>query len=238
MRSFPALFVLSFLFVGCSSSAESPPNTSGDSAAAEDTGAPAEDTGTVIDDTLAASETGPSTDSGASTDTGSTIEDTGAAAKDTGTPTDTGTPDTGKPLCTTATCPAFAGSYAGPYSMYTAEKLGTTIINEVKCTGTNAIVIDLSKSPALTGTVTCTYSGSLSAFDKTESGTVSGAVFPDGTITGTLTHKFSSTMSPTFSFKGTLAAGKITVAGTSSWKPNPASAVPWEVTFSFTSNKI
>lgn len=137
-----------------------------------------------------------------------------------------------------AACIASAGSYAGTYSMYTAEKLGSTIVNEMKClTGTSAITIDLSSTSVVKGTVTCSYPGSLGGFDKTQTGTIDGLVKPDGSVEGKLTHKFGSSMTATFSFKGKLAGGKIDVAGTGAWKPNPMSAVPWEVSFSFSATK-
>lgn len=137
-----------------------------------------------------------------------------------------------------AACTASAGSYAGTYSMYTAEKLGSTVINEMKClTGTSAITIDLAGMSVVKGTVTCAYPGSLGGFDKTQTGTIDGLLKADGSVEGKLTHKFGSSMTATFSFKGKLVAGKIDVMGTGSWKPNPMSAVPWEVSFSFSATK-
>ena len=186
-------------------------------------------------------------DSGPKADTGTTPAEAGAkdssAPADTGSPDtgfqapETGAPETGPPSCTAATCPAAAGSYGGAYSMDTTEKAGTTIVNEVLCTGTNTVTIDLSQSPMLSGTVACHYSGGLVAFDKDETGTIAATVMPDGTVTGQLVHVFGSGMTHTSPFSGTLAAGTISVAGKSSWYPNTQSAVPWDIVFSFTSNK-
>lgn len=136
-----------------------------------------------------------------------------------------------------AACTASAGSYAGTYSMYTAEKLGSTIINQMQCTGTSSITINLAGTPVLKGTVICTYSGGLVAFDKTQTGTLEGTVKGDGTVDGKLTHKFGSSMTHVMTFTGKLAAGKVDVTGKSSWKPNPMSAVPWEITYSFSATK-
>jgi hypothetical protein len=185
-------------------------------------------------------------DSGSKADTGTTAAEAGA--KDSSAPADTGSPDTGfqaetgaaeagPSSCTTATCPAAPGNYAGAYSMDTTESAGMTIVNEVLCTGTNTITIDLSQSPMLSGTVACHYSGGLVAFDQDETGTITATVMPDGTVTGQLVHVFGTGMTHTSSFSGTLAAGTITVAGNDSWYPNPQSAVPWDIVFSFTSNK-
>jgi len=186
-------------------------------------------------------------DSGPKADTGATPAEAGAkdssAPLDTGSPDtgfqaqETGAPETGPPSCTAATGPAAAGSYAGAYSMDTTESAGMTIVNEVLCTGSNTITIDLSQSPMLSGTVACHYSGGLVAFDTDETGTITATVMPDGTVTGQLVHVFGSGMTHTSSFSGTLAAGTISIAGKDSWYPNAQSAVPWDIVFSLTSNK-
>ena len=220
---------------GSSSDATNPTGSTGDDSGASADGAGGADAGATHGD------------SGPKPDTGTTASEAGAkdssAPPDTGSPDtgsqvpETGAPETGPPSCTAATCPAAAGSYAGAYSMDTTEKAGTTIVNEVLCTGTNTITIDFSQSPMLSGTVACHYSGGLSAFDSDETGTITATVMPDGTVTGQLVHVFGSGMTHTSSFSGTLAAGTISVAGKSSWYPNAQSAVPWDIVFSFTSTK-
>lgn len=140
-----------------------------------------------------------------------------------------------------AACTAFAGSYMGTYKMHTTEKVGTTVVNEVTCTGTSALTIDLTKKSVLNGTVTCSYSGGLTAFSTTEKGTIQASVLPDGTIHGTLTHQFDALDSSTvrtFTFAGTAAGSTIAVNQTGgSWLPNPASAQAWDVDFTITATK-
>ncbi len=138
-----------------------------------------------------------------------------------------------------ATCAAMAGSYKGTYSMYTAERLGTTVINEMTCTGTSALTVSVSATPVVTGTVACTYPSRLGGFDRNQTGTLEASVRPDGTLAGKLTHVFESIVSTsrTFEFDGTIRDGQIVATGKGSWFPHPMSAVPWEVKFSFTAAK-
>ena len=180
--------------------------------------------------------TGTGTDAGPGHDGGHIARDAGPTTPDAGhtTPDAGHTADAGSGDCTPTTpaCADFAGSYEGSYVIYTAERLGSTIINEMRCTGTSSLTVDLGATPALSGTVTCTYSGGLSAFDRTQNGTIEGRVRPDGAITGTLTHQFDSFDSGsrrTFSFDGTVGSSGIDVMDTGSWRPHPMSAVPWDV---------
>ena len=94
-----------------------------------------------------------------------------------------------------AGCATVAGSYTGTYEIYTAENLGSSVINEMRCTGTSALTIDFKTTPVVKGTVTCKYAGGLTAFGKTQDGTIEATVKPDGTLDGKLTHKFSSSSS-------------------------------------------
>ena len=133
-----------------------------------------------------------------------------------------------------AACVTMAGSYPGTYSFYTAEKLGSTVINEMQCTGTSALVVDLSAAIVVHGTVACSYSRSLGGFDRNQTGTIEASLRPDGTIQGTLNHVFyaSDGTNRSFPFTGHLTGGKIGITGTGSWLPSSFSAVPWVVTFS------
>lgn len=129
---------------------------------------------------------------------------------------------------TVASCGSFAGTYAGTYQIYTAERLGSTVINEMRCTGTSSITV----SPSMNGTVTCNYGGSLGGFDSTQNGTVTGTLRPDGTFSGSVTHQFDSFDSGsrrTFAITGTIAGSRLDVVSTGSWRPHPMSAVPWDV---------
>lgn len=141
---------------------------------------------------------------------------------------------------TAAACSGYAGSYAGTYEIYTAERVGSVIVNEMRCTGTSSLTIDVSSSPALTGTVECTYSGGLTAFDSHQTGTVEADLLPDGSITGSVTHqfdRFDSGSRRTFSFAGSVGSSGIDVSGMGSWYPHPMSAVPWDVEVSITATR-
>jgi len=136
-----------------------------------------------------------------------------------------------------AACTAAAGSYSGTFTIYTAEKLGSTIINQMSCSGTFAGSVNLSSAVVVNGTTTCTYSGSLGGFDKTQTGTVEGAIKLDGTFEGKLTHVFGSGMTHTFTIGGTAKNGRIDVNSTGGWYPNAMSAVPWDTTITISSSK-
>ncbi|MEI9885777.1 MAG: putative metal-binding motif-containing protein [Rhizomicrobium sp.] len=106
----------------------------------------------------------------------------------------------------TAACTAAAGSYAGTFTLYTAEKLGGSIINQMTCTGTTSLTVDLGAAVVVKGPVTCNYPGSLTAFDHSQSGTVAMTLRPDGKVEGTLTHSFALGTTRSFAIKGTAAA--------------------------------
>jgi hypothetical protein len=129
-----------------------------------------------------------------------------------------------------AACTAAAGSYAGTFTLFTAEKLGGSIINQMTCTGTTALTVDLAAAVVVKGTVSCTYPGSLGGFDHNQSGTVAMTLRPDGKVEGTLSYTFGSGMSRTFAIKGTAASNRIDSVTATTWLPNPMSAVPWETT--------
>jgi hypothetical protein len=133
-----------------------------------------------------------------------------------------------------AACAAANGSYDGGFRLYTAEKLGSSVINEMTCVGTDAFTVDLTATPVLSGNVTCTYGGGLTAFDHTQHGTVTGSLAVTGAVKLSLVYGFSSSASDsrTFSVTGALDGGTLTATGTGSWSPNPQSAVPWSVDIS------
>jgi Putative metal-binding motif len=136
-------------------------------------------------------------------------------------------------------CAALVGTYAGSYAHDTVEKVGSSIINEMKCSGTGNGSLVLGRTPALQGTFSCVYAGGLALFEKTQTVTLAASVGLDGKVTGTVDHVYNGLddLDRTYNVSGTLAAGKLTLAGTGSWLPNPMSAVPWEVTFSFAASK-
>jgi hypothetical protein len=132
-------------------------------------------------------------------------------------------------------CSALVGTYKGAYMMHTDEALGGSVINDMKCSGTDSITIDPSAKTVVSGTVTCTYSGGLTAFSKTQNGTIAASVQPDGTVKGSVTHQFDDTdssTSRTFTFTGSLKNHQLAIGRTgASWLPNPMSAQPWDVDF-------
>lgn len=134
-------------------------------------------------------------------------------------------------------CTAAAGSYAGTFTIYTAEKVGSTIVNQVTCTGTTAQTIDLTRGIVVQGTTTCSYAGSLGGFSKTQTGTIEGAFRLDGTFEGKLMHTFGSGVTRTFTIGGTVEDARIDVSSKGSWYPNRMAAVPWEVTITIGASK-
>jgi len=134
--------------------------------------------------------------------------------------------------CDPILCEGLAGSYPGTYELYTFESLGGSIINEMRCTGTSSVTVDFGATPALQGTVTCTYPGGLVLFDGEQTGTLEGDVQPNGSVHGTLTHQFGSDLSRTFTIDGTLEGSAFTVDAESSWLPDPRGVVDWEVEIS------
>ena len=81
-----------------------------------------------------------------------------------------------------ASCEAAKGSFDGGFRMYTAEKVGSSVINEMPCNGGHVIKIDPSATPVVSGSVVCTYSGGLSAFDRTQYGTIAGSLDVTGKL--------------------------------------------------------
>lgn len=129
-------------------------------------------------------------------------------------------------------CGGFVGGYAGSYSISAVEKVGSIIVNQMHCTGgTSAISIDLAASPVVQGTVTCTYSGGLVAFDNQQDGTLQGTLALDGTFKGSLVHDYRSDLRRTYLVTGSIVAGELVIDGMSTLLPHPMSAVPWEVDY-------
>ncbi len=131
-------------------------------------------------------------------------------------------------------CGSFAHAYAGTYTMHTTEKLGTSVLHDVTCTGTSALSVDLTRSAVVKGTVTCTYTGGVTLFAGTQTGVIEATVQPDGTVAGKLTHDFNPLEgnARTFTFTGAITNGKLAIDRTgASWLPNPMSAQAWDVDF-------
>jgi hypothetical protein len=135
-------------------------------------------------------------------------------------------------------CTALVGTYAGSYSHLTQEKLGSSVINSMSCTGTGNASLQLGRKPGLQGTFTCVYSGGLTLFDSTQHVTLRASVGFNGTVTGTALHEYDgSSISRTYNVTGTQTATGLTLTGTGSWYPNAMSAVPWTVTFNFATTR-
>ena len=136
-------------------------------------------------------------------------------------------------------CTALIGTYSGSYSHLTQEKIGNTVINSMSCTGTGSASLALNRKPGIQGTFACVYNGGLGGFVQNQRVTISANVALDGTVRGTVEHTYD-TFGPnkrTYNVTGTQTATGLTLMGTGSWYPNPQSAVPWTVTFSFSATK-
>jgi len=135
-------------------------------------------------------------------------------------------------------CAALAGTLTGTYTHHTDERIGTTIINQMNCNGTGTASLVLSRTPALQGTFTCVYPGSLGGFDHNQSVVLKADVDLAGNVKGTAEHNYDGfSQKRTFNVTGTLNATTLTLSGTGSWFPNSMSAVAWGVTFSFAASK-
>lgn len=136
-------------------------------------------------------------------------------------------------------CAGLVGTYSGSYSHLTQEKVGTTVVNSMSCSGTGSASLVLTRKPGLQGTFTCVYSGSLGGFDSTQHMTLNATVGIDGAVKGTVDHTYESfgPQHRIYNVTGTQTSTGLTLSGTGSWYPNPQSAVPWTVTFSVSGNK-
>ncbi len=135
-------------------------------------------------------------------------------------------------------CGALVGTYTGTYTHHTDERLGSTIINQMNCTGTGSASLALNRTPALQGSFTCVYNGGLGGFQHTQSVTLSASVGLDGVVTGTIHHIYDSFGADrTYNVTGTQTSTTLTLSGTGNWLPNSMSAVPWGVTFSFATSR-
>ncbi|NVB79899.1 MAG: hypothetical protein HOV81_15995 [Kofleriaceae bacterium] len=135
-------------------------------------------------------------------------------------------------------CTALVGTYAGSYSHLTQEKLGNTVINSMSCSGTGSAALALNRKPGIQGTFTCVYNGSLGGFLHNQSVTLKADVKLDGTVTGTIDHVYDSfNQHRVYNVTGTQTATGMNLMGTGNWLPNPMSAVPWTVSFSFTTTR-
>ena len=132
-----------------------------------------------------------------------------------------------------AGCAALEGTYTGSYEIRAEERLGSSVINAVHCTGgSHSVTVDLEAGDVLSGTATCTYGGSLSGFSSTQTATLTGTVDPDGSVSGRLVHDFGEHRDGSFSFDGTITGGELTIEGTGGYRPNAMSAVAWDTEYS------
>ncbi len=136
-------------------------------------------------------------------------------------------------------CAALVGTYTGTYTHHTDERIGTTIINQMNCNGSGSGALVLGRSPALQGTFTCVYPGSLGGFMRNQSVTLKASVDLAGNVTGTVDHVYDtpSAAHRVYNVTGTQTGTTLTLSGTGSWYPHPMSAVPWGVTFSFSAQR-
>jgi hypothetical protein len=136
-------------------------------------------------------------------------------------------------------CTGLVGTYSGSYSHLTQEKLGNTVINSMSCTGTGSASLALNRKPGIQGTFNCVYTGGLTLFSGTQRVTISANVKLDGTVTGTVEHTYNTfdNLKRTYNVTGTQTATGLNLMGTGSWLPNPMSAVPWVVSYSFAATK-
>jgi len=136
-------------------------------------------------------------------------------------------------------CAGLVGTYSGSYTHLTQEKLGSTVINSMSCTGTGSASLVLTRKPGLQGSFTCVYSGGLGGFDSTQHVTLNATVGLDGTVKGTVDHVYDSFDSQhrIYNVTGTQTGSTLVLSGTGSWYPNPQSAVPWTVQFSFNTSR-
>ncbi|HTL37185.1 MAG TPA: putative metal-binding motif-containing protein [Kofleriaceae bacterium] len=136
-------------------------------------------------------------------------------------------------------CTGLVGTYTATYSHLTQEKLGSTVINSMSCSGTGSPSLVLTRKPALQGTFTCNYSGGLGGFDSAQKMVLNATVGVDGTVKGTVDHTYDDfgPQHRVYNVTGTQTATGLTLSGTGSWYPNPQSAVPWTVSFSVSGNK-
>lgn len=131
-------------------------------------------------------------------------------------------------------CDAYAGTYAGNFSLTAEERLGVQVINEMTCSGSSTWTLDPTLDPPLQGTATCDTPHNTGLFDDPQSGVWKGQVDIDGNVTLTLEHAFRSDLTRTYDATGTLASGILSVDGDGDVLPHHMSAVPWIVEFSAT----
>jgi hypothetical protein len=144
----------------------------------------------------------------------------------------TGDPDQCTSACEyapIAACDAYEGDYTGSYEILAQEKIGSSVINSVSCSGTFDASVDLAREDHLEGTAECTYSGGLTAFDGTQTATITGGIAPDGSVDARIVHDFGTDNDGTFNVDGTIAQDELTVDDTGSFYPNSQSAVAWDV---------
>lgn len=136
-------------------------------------------------------------------------------------------------------CTGLVGTYSGSYSHLTQEKLGTTVINSMSCTGTGSASLVLGRKPGIQGMFTCVYSGGLTLFSQNQRVTISANVGLDGTVKGTVEHIYNTfdNLKRTYNVTGTQTATGLQLTGTGSWFPHPQSAVAWTVSYSFSTTK-
>jgi hypothetical protein len=136
-------------------------------------------------------------------------------------------------------CAALVGTYSGSYTHLAQEKVGNTVVNSMSCSGTGNGSLILNRNNALQGTFTCVYTGGLTVFTRNQTVTLRADVGLDGAVTGTIEHTYDTfgSLKRTYMVTGTQTATTLSLTGTGQFLPNPMSAVPWQVSFTFTANK-
>lgn len=129
-----------------------------------------------------------------------------------------------------AACAGFNGAYSGSYRIKAEEKVGSTVINSVTCTGTFEATVDASRPDHILGSATCAYGGRIGGFEMTQRATLTGKIAPDGTLNMRIKHVFGSSVNDgSFNVDGSIMGATFEVMDTGSFRPNAQSAVPWKV---------
>lgn len=127
-------------------------------------------------------------------------------------------------------CASFNGAYSGSYKIKAEEKVGSSVINSVTCTGTFEATIDVARPDHILGSATCAYPGRLGGFEMTQQATLTGKVTPEGALNLRVKHVFGSRVNDgNFNVDGAIVGTHFEVMDTGSFRPNAQSAVPWKV---------
>ena len=129
-------------------------------------------------------------------------------------------------------CSDLETTFTGGFQLGAVEGVGNIVVNNMQCTnGSMTLTVDLSADPVVQGDATCSYSGGLGGFSSTQTGTFTGVLAVDGTVTGKYVHDYGSNPSDTYNYSVNLDSDGA-LSGTGGYRPSSFSAVDWKVTFS------